>query len=63
MKFTAAVVFAALAALAYVHLTAPAPLPKTSIPYCPAPKITPEGDFDDVSSFVPCMWARRTADI
>ncbi len=41
MKFTAAVVILSLAALAYVHLTAPAPSPKTSIPYCPAPKITP----------------------
>jgi hypothetical protein len=43
MKFTAAVVVATLAALAYVHLTAPKPSPKSSISYCAVPGMSVAG--------------------
>jgi hypothetical protein len=43
MKFTAAAVILSLAALAYVHLTAPTPSPKPSISYCAVPGMAVAG--------------------
>lgn len=55
MKFTAAVVVATLTALAFVHLSAPTPSPKTSIPYCVNPNLVQEGEIYDTPAFAPCQ--------
>ncbi len=63
MKIIAAILVLTFAALVIPNLLASPKPPYQPTPYCPAPMVSPEGAFDQVTLFIACKHAGRYADI